>query len=273
MKTKLILIFLTLFILGGNVYASKYIHLEFNDPLGEPSIEKIRVIESTFFYRDYFMSGWKPNTSDYTIKFFNKEGKLIRTELLFPETNSNYEYEESITKIIIYKNQVAFIEKDIEFCNYNDVCEPCRGGNCKLIENVLACSDCESGIGDYYCDLFRDGICDPDCEGEDVDCEGCKECYFREQESLITECLRDYYGEICTINEKCTGRFVTASDSGSSCCVEGKCEDLVSSPDVPEGILWKDYVLEIVITIVLICMIIFMFNIIGKKKFVKTRKK
>lgn len=51
-------------------------------------------------------------------------------------------------------------------CNKNKVCEIDKS------ENYLSCpEDCPSGSADNYCDMVKDGICDPDCEiSADVDC-------------------------------------------------------------------------------------------------------
>lgn len=51
-------------------------------------------------------------------------------------------------------------------CNQNKICELDKN------ENYLTCpQDCPSGSADNYCDMLKDGICDPDCEiSADVDC-------------------------------------------------------------------------------------------------------
>ncbi len=51
-------------------------------------------------------------------------------------------------------------------CNRDGTCEPERGedyGNCP--------QDCILGEKDGYCDVLKEGVCDPDCRsGEDLDC-------------------------------------------------------------------------------------------------------
>lgn len=71
--------------------------------------------------------------------------------------------------------RVLFGERN---CEVNGFC----GGN----ENYGTCPiDCKSGMKDDYCDRIIDGICDPDCEGKDLDCK-IKE---REEKKILTSFL------------------------------------------------------------------------------------
>ena len=48
----------------------------------------------------------------------------------------------------------------------------CGNGRCDQGEYYFTCpEECDSGIGDYFCDGEEDGTCDPDCEtNQDPDC-------------------------------------------------------------------------------------------------------
>ena len=47
----------------------------------------------------------------------------------------------------------------------------CGNDNCDITETYYTCpQDCPSGSADNYCDKVEDGICDPDCKGEEPDC-------------------------------------------------------------------------------------------------------
>ena len=51
----------------------------------------------------------------------------------------------------------------------------CGDNICDITETYHTClQDCPSGKLDNYCDKIKDNICDPDCFGQDQDCEGYK---------------------------------------------------------------------------------------------------
>lgn len=51
----------------------------------------------------------------------------------------------------------------------------CGDKVCEIAETYNSCpADCQSGGADNYCDKVKDNICDPDCFGQDPDCEGYK---------------------------------------------------------------------------------------------------
>ncbi|MBU0757469.1 MAG: hypothetical protein KKF44_05360 [Nanoarchaeota archaeon] len=48
----------------------------------------------------------------------------------------------------------------------------CGNGICEPYETFYSCSrDCKSGGRDNYCDGQNDDVCDPDCHGNDQDCQ------------------------------------------------------------------------------------------------------
>lgn len=122
----------------------------------------------------------------------------------------------------ISQEGIPYYVKDILFCNHNDICEPCLEDDCAISENSLTCSDCPASDLDGYCELKEDGICDPDCGGEESDCEGCNLCFFEGMDTPVF-CSLDLGGEICTEDEKCVGpreevKTIDA-DKGKRCCV------------------------------------------------------
>ncbi len=72
-------------------------------------------------------------------------------------------------KTITKKEQFGVIKEEAEIqsasvCNGNNICDNNENyQNCPL--------DCLSGGNDNYCDKVSDGICDPDCDTGDFDCE------------------------------------------------------------------------------------------------------
>ncbi len=118
-------------------------------------------------------------------------------------------------------------EHVISFCNNDGTCEPCFEGFCNVIENFLTCpNDCPSGSHDNYCDLQRDGVCDPDCVYYDFDCEECIEtvCIYEGIQLEETFCS-DLGGIHCPNSMVCMGHLTYADDTGSFCCVGSCFED------------------------------------------------
>ena len=115
-------------------------------------------------------------------------------------------------------------EHEISFCNNDGTCQPCFEGLCNVIENFLTCpNDCHSGSHDNFCDLQRDGICDPDCVLFDFDCNQCIEnvCIYEGIQVQDTFCS-DLGGVSCPSNRVCDGHLTYADDTGMFCCV-GSC--------------------------------------------------
>ena len=118
------------------------------------------------------------------------------------------------------------INKTVSFCNNDGICQPCLEWPCENIENFLTCpNDCPSGSKDNYCDLQRDGICDPDCIYHDFDCDECIEniCIYEgyQPEDIICSQLG---GTNCPIDKRCEGYYTYADDTQGFCCI-GSCVD------------------------------------------------
>ncbi len=116
--------------------------------------------------------------------------------------------------------------EDVSFCNNDGQCQPCFEGLCENIENYLTCpEDCPSGGEDNFCDLQRDGVCDPDCDGYDFDCDECidKVCLYDGME-VDRETCSDIGGTSCRGDEVCEGYETYADDTGMGCCI-GQCAE------------------------------------------------
>ena len=118
------------------------------------------------------------------------------------------------------------ISKNVSFCNNDGICQPCFEWPCENIENFLTCpNDCPSGSKDNYCDLQRDGVCDPDCIYYDFDCDECIEnrCIYEgyQPENIICSQLG---GTNCGKENKCEGYYTYADDTQGFCCI-GSCVD------------------------------------------------
>ncbi len=123
----------------------------------------------------------------------------------------------------------------VSFCNNDGQCQPCLEGLCENIENHLTCpEDCPSGGKDNYCDLQRDGICDPDCEDYDFDCDACigNVCLYDGME-VNREICSDLGGSSCRRDELCDGYKTYADDTGMGCCI-GQCVEETIDDDIDQ---------------------------------------
>ncbi len=112
------------------------------------------------------------------------------------------------------------------FCNNNNKCDVCNSGFCSILENSLTCpNDCASGGDDSYCDLQLDGVCDPDCDNMDFDCDSCvgSSCTYEGKIEPKTTC-DEKGGMICNVNQRCKGTLTYTDDAGAFCCI-GTCYD------------------------------------------------
>jgi len=122
--------------------------------------------------------------------------------------------------------------QNIILCNNNNICEPCDGPGCTIAESSIVCSDCPSGSSDLFCDLVRDGICDPDCENLDADCKGCDPCYYS---NMTCESVS---GTFCDWGEECVGGYfdkgLADPETDRQCCRIGSCGSLLESVAIQE---------------------------------------
>lgn len=159
----------------------------------------------------------------FSMKLFNSYDEIIYEAEYY--ANFYIPYFGDIKRIEVYddQNNIVF-SREMSFCNYNSVCESCEGAGCSTMENSATCADCASGGSDNYCDLNKDGICDPDCSNLDRDCAGCSdnECYYTDSMDISSIC-GDYEGEVCATIDECAGE-IAGYDENGFCCI-GDCID------------------------------------------------
>jgi hypothetical protein len=193
------------------------------------------VIENTLYYQGLFFVGQLPPDNNYTLQIFDSKSQKIKESGIYPYTNNNIDFDGASSRFVILNNHKQIFTRDISFCNTDGKCDPCQSSECTLMENSLTCSDCPSGGQDYYCDLAKDGICDPDCNNRDADCPECgSACWYTDSTLNLTTCRKTFSGEACLPGKQCTGKFVYADDSGSLCCTRGECVDDTQVIHTPE---------------------------------------
>jgi hypothetical protein len=182
-----------------------------------------------YYLENYVNDGFEPSdsylylynlrTNDYIFNEMNFEGDLIfkidprdnKYNLIFNEIQPG-DSQELVSSIM---NDNTF---QIQLCDFDNVCEPCEFEFCHLNENYAVCSDCSSGTFDNYCDLEKDGICDPDCNGKDIDCETCSQtgCFDNLEDEIKT--CSDLKGTPCSYGSECSGEWLYSDDFGNLCC-------------------------------------------------------
>ena len=213
-----------------------YLFLQFDATPGGVSGVTVQMAEETVANDHLFLVSVPPEDRGYVWRVKDAEGAVLAGQSAYPDIWNNVLLDSSISSFEILKDGVVVHSQRLSFCDNDGTCEPCaeRGPDnaCRLVESMLICADCPSGGNDGYCDLFQDGICDPDCHNKDMDCEGCTpdECYYHDSDVLPLLCVEDLGGEVCQPGIVCTGRSVYADDSGTSCCVDGVCSHGLSLP-------------------------------------------
>jgi hypothetical protein len=161
--------------------------------------------------------------ADY-IAVFNQEELEIEEQPVYLADQMIFSVYEgnNVSRIELRRVEGSVISRAISTCNNNNICEPCLEADCVLAENSFSCSDCAQSGLDGYCELKEDNICDPDCDGEESDCETCTIC-FKEGMDPPVFCTLDLGGEVCAQDEKCVGpreQVKTAdAENGEKCCV------------------------------------------------------
>lgn len=199
-------------------------------------IDSIKVIRDNYYYKNY--GGYAAGLAEdydtiededypYIVDVLDSDGEILSSSNTLTKTVS-VSFIEGISGIKVYDTYDGILslveEEEINFCNSNGVCEACNKGYCRVMENSASCNDCGSGSKDFYCDLKKDGICDPDCNGIDMDCLGCTEekCYYEDSIDQGNMC-GSFGEELCSTFEECAGT-VTYADEKGYCC-DGNCVD------------------------------------------------
>ena len=209
----LILMLLFVMLLAPAVYPSElYIRIRHGE------VEEIIPFEYNMYYQEkfYFAAGEESGTADRTVR-----GNEIQ---ISTESDVEHHLFSGIDFSEDYVITVDGVSQEVSFCNNDGQCQPCFEGLCDNVENHLTCpEDCPSGTHDNYCDLERDGVCDPDCEEYDFDCDACIEnvCLYAGMEVQTISCS-EIGGNVCSPREDCGGFMTYADDVGMDCCI-GDC--------------------------------------------------
>ena len=170
------------------------------------------------YYRERFYFGVGQGT---------QSSQLVQENRIILNLETGVDYVFILEGIDFSQNYILEIngeQRVVSFCNNDGSCEPCFEGFCENIENFLTCpNDCPSGSRDNYCDLQRDGICDPDCPNYDFDCEECIDniCVYEGIDIQRTFCS-ELGGTHCPLSKVCSGHLTYADDTGTFCCI-GNC--------------------------------------------------
>ncbi len=254
MKMKKIIITIMFLLIIANVYAQDIL-VSTSEIDNEFIIINLNVITNNDYYINYYLDLYKEDDQGYEIKLLDASNNIIQITKVKYSTHTLIEYNDitkNTNKIIISKNKEDVFEKQVSFCNLNNVCEPCVGADCINYENELTCSDCIISNEDGFCNILNDNICDPDCvSGYGYDNENVYEdCY---EDKFNKKTCQDYGWNICEENEICSEK-VYLDESDTECCV-GTCDEIIEHIDEPEtkakSYVWIIYVLAIIILIIL----------------------
>lgn len=207
--------------------ASINIVLAVQEPLIIIKIEDNKVVMANIIEKnDYYVAHYQDffeaieeQDAYYRLKLYAKN-KLLVDAAPFPELLI-YEFNPSTTKIQIIneKNNLIIFEKEINVCNYNNICEPSRpkGAMSSNYESSLLCSDCKKSSNDNFCEIIHDGVCDPDCNGLEYECDE----RISQSDGLLDntefKCSSQFNGELCKENQECLTESIMLNNK--VCCL------------------------------------------------------
>lgn len=233
-----VILLLAFMMLCSAVFAQSLI-VDADPSQSDPNILGFRVAHSNVFHQSDFTGGVPQ--SPFTIQFVDSAGRVYESYPLRTGTNDiDFTHVRSIRVVltdVLETGAEPLFSRAIDFCNNDGVCQPCYGSNCGLIESYLVCPDCPSGSRDYYCDLKRDDVCDPDCDGFDGDCPGCGSfCAY--EDATCT----DLGGVMCSPGQDCRGGEFSLGlqQDGvlvADCCLRGTCAEFGQAEE-------RDYMAE-----------------------------
>jgi hypothetical protein len=216
-----------------SVYAESLIYVD----ISNDELKEIGVVDNNLYYFEQSNKSAYVGEQDfydesgiYTIEIYNKFNSLVYGEQGVASRIA-FGFDEDKGTVKIYKNSNLIITQELSFCNHNKKCESCNSdaSTCANFESSITCpDDCATGSDDNYCDLAKDGICDPDCEGHDMDCSSCSDpesdnvCYYNTEEF---RCMYEYIGVSCNLSQVCAGQDAESitMDDGTLCCVDSYC--------------------------------------------------
>jgi len=223
------------------IFSEELVYFEIQDVQNEKEEKLVDfgVLDNNNFYYQLdentaFYTGIMDNFDDepiYQINSYDQFNNLIVKEIGLTYKTA-ISFNSKTKQIKIFKNEKVIIEKQIEFCNNNNVCEYCTEDDCYnkeviVYENSLTCqNDCPTGTNDNYCDLIQDNKCDPDCNNLDKDCNICNDpdnedvCYYND---LNHYCMYEYDGIKCNSEQKCKQGLYQEMEDNTQCCIDSYC--------------------------------------------------
>jgi hypothetical protein len=167
--------------------------------------------------------------------FYDRQGNILLDKPVpLNDVQSGYYGNENVSRFYlgedqsmigslkIFRGNDVYYEHSINFCDKDGVCDACLEWPCDDAESFATCTDCSSGSADSYCDLERDGICDPDCGDKDGDCPRCGSvCLYYDMKD---KGCKDIGGTECNDEQECMGGdFVYLNELMRYCCMGGRC--------------------------------------------------
>ncbi|MBT3405925.1 hypothetical protein HN419_02035 [Candidatus Woesearchaeota archaeon] len=154
------------FAFSGELYSVFF----FNDEFGLV-LEEVYVVPDTEDYLSFLLEDME-SSDNLTLSFFdNNNTELYSVPMSKTKTFFRFDrLPQDSVKMRVFKDTNPQFEHDLSFCNHNGVCEGCFDLMCENAETYLVCEDCKSGTDDGFCDLAKDGVCDPNCKYGDEDC-------------------------------------------------------------------------------------------------------
>ncbi len=166
-----VLVILSLVLPVSEALLSKNIYVKITPGKEKTTIDNYYLFE----YNAFYLSDLATDLPEYRLVILDQERRNVVNSTFNKLNFSTAPYSPEAFSLAVYYKDKLVAEKLISLCSYNQICEPCKERGCELAENSLSCSDCPSGSSDVFCDLNRDNICDPDCNGIDADCGQCSE--------------------------------------------------------------------------------------------------
>jgi hypothetical protein len=174
-------------------------------------IIEIKLITDNSYYSNYYLD--IENELPYTFKLL-KDNEILTEESAQASAFTLLDYYPADKLILESEN--SRLERTLNFCNNNGVCDYCDNADCEMQENELTCDDCAVSSEDGYCNVRDDNICDPDCVHG----------YEYGEEAVVEGCYEDRFAEcnVCDEEQICIGS--TSTQAGEICCL-GECESAI----------------------------------------------
>lgn len=236
------------------------------------------ITNNPYYFRHYYKNAVQEGI-DYKLNFKDEKDQTIFETSVQNLAKTLIDFDNKISqtkKILVLKNSSMLYEKEINFCNYNNICEPCLNADCTNYENEISCNDCATNSKDNYCNVLDDNICDPDCVPiYQYDVPNVYEgCY--EEEFFIKKC-EEYGYKTCKNNQECTGVFNYILSFDNKCCVQGECVDELPKeevpPEKPPVVIPRqpeedntEFIMQLFVTLALVLLIIFLVYYISKNE-------